>query len=133
MRRRGLITAFLACMLLFSCSLIPATATETPSNNIVMPRVSGRLDHSLPAKLITPITQPFFAAKGDTIKYDCTYMPKSAKIDFGYIASDGLFYSIQCTSGSLNKSIELDVAGQYTLAIRNNENYAVTVTGTVRY
>lgn len=73
MRRRRLITAFLACMLLFSCSLIPATATETPSNNIVMPRVSGRLDHSLPAKLITPITQPFFAAKGDTIKYDCTY------------------------------------------------------------
>lgn len=133
MRRKQLISALLACMLLFSCSFIPAAAAETPSSNIVMPRVSGRLDHSLPANLITPITQPFSAAKGDTISYNCTYTPKSASMDFGYIAPNGLFYSIKCTSGSINKSIEVGQTGQFTLAIRNNESYAVTVTGTVKY
>ena len=91
------------------------------------------MNNSFPAKLISPITQPFSAAKGDTIKYDCTYTPKSASMDFGYIAPNGLFYSIKCTSGSINKSIEVGQTGQFTLAIRNNGDYVVTVTGTVRY
>lgn len=133
MRRKRLITALLACMLLFSCSFIPVAAAEAPSSNIVMPRVSGRLNHSFPANLITLITEPFTLTKGDTIKYDCTYTPKSASMDFGYIAPNGLFYSLNSTSGSINKSIEVGQTGQFTLAIRNNESYAVTVTGTVRY
>lgn len=89
------------------------------------------MNNSFPAKLISPITQPFSAAKGDTIKYDCTYTPKSASVDFGFIAPDGLFYSLNSTSGSINKSIEVSQTGQFTLAI--NESYAVTVTGTVKY
>lgn len=131
--RKKLVAAFLSCMLLFSWSLVSAGAAETPGSDIVMPRVAGNLNNSFPAKLISPITQPFSAAKGDTIKYDCTYTPKSASVDFGFIAPDGLFYSLNSTSGSINKSIEVSQTGQFTLAIRNNESYAVTVTGTVRY
>lgn len=123
----------LACMLLFSCSLTPAIAIEIQDNSIVMPRVSGRLNYTFAANATTHVGQSFSAAIGDTIKYDCTYTPKSASVDFGYIAPDGLFYSIKCTNGSINKSIELSQTGQYTLAIRNNESYAVTVTGTIRY
>lgn len=133
MGRKRIISAFLACMLLFSCSLIPTIAIETPDNSIIMPRVSGRLNYTFAANATTFVGESFSAAKGDTIKYDCTYIPKSASVDFGFIAPDGLFYSIKCTSGSINKSIELSQTGQHTLAIRNNEDYAVTVTGTVKY
>ncbi len=122
-------------MLLFGYSFISVEAADVdaPASNSVILRVSGRLNYSLPADGITLITQPFSAAKGDTIKYDCTYTPKSASVDFGFIAPDGLFYSLNSTSGSINKSIEVSQTGQFTLAIRNNESYAVTVTGTVRY
>lgn len=106
MKLKRSITALLACMLLVSWSFIPAAAAEVPSNNIVMPRVSGRLNHSFPANLITLITEPFTLTTGDTIKYDCTYTPKSASMDFGYFAPNGLFYSLNSTSGSINKSNE---------------------------
>lgn len=133
MGHKRIICAVLTCMLLFGCSFIPAMATEGSNNSNVMPRVSGRLNYTFAADATTQVGQPFSAARGDIIKYNCTYTPKSASVDFGFIAPDGLFYSIKCTSGNINKTIELDVTGQYTLAIRNNENYAVTVTGTVTY
>lgn len=132
MKHNRLAVVLLTFMLLFSCSFVPASASA-PGGDIAMPLATGRLEHKLPANLITPISQPISFEKGETIAYNCTYTPKSASMDFGYIAPDGLFYSIKCTSGSINKSIEVGQTGQFTLAIRNNESYAVTVTGTVRY
>lgn len=122
-------------MLLFGCSFISVEAADVdaPASNSVISRVSGRLNYSLPSDGITLITQPFSAAKGDTIKYDCTYTPKSSSVDFGYIDSNNAFHYLNCTSGSINNSIEIGQTGQFTLAIRNNESYAVTVTGTVKY
>ena len=132
MLRKRFASAVLACMLLFSCSLVPAMAAEVPNTQIVMPRASGRLDYAL-SPGITLIGEKFSQEIGETVKYDCTYTPKSASVDFGVIAPDGLFYSYNCTSGSINKSFKADQRGQYQLAIRNNESYAVTVTGTVKY
>lgn len=133
MRQNRLFTALLACMLLFSCSFISAAAAETPGNDIVISRVSGRLNHSFPANTITPIGDSISLDKDETVTYNCTYTPKSASLDFGIIDSNNVFHYLNCTSGSINQSIKIDTAGQYTLAIRNNESYAVTVTGTVRY
>ncbi len=131
MIRKRLISALLACMLLFSCSLV-STAAVAMNSEIVMPRAAGRLDHTIfPG--ITPFGQEFSLEVGDTIKYTCTYTPKSASVDFGVIAPDGLFYALKCTSGSIDKSLKVDQLGQYQLAIRNNESYNVTVTGTVKY
>lgn len=80
-------TIFWACMLLFCCSSIPASAIEAPNNSIVMSRVSGRLFYTFAADSTTRVGEQFSATKGDTIKYDCTYTPKSASVDFGYIDS----------------------------------------------
>lgn len=129
---KRLAASLLACMLFLSVSLVPTAAAEVTNSDIVISRSTGRLNHSLPTG-ITLITQALPYVKGDTIKYDCTYTPKSASVDFGFIAPDGLFYSLNSTSGSINKSIEVSQTGQFTLAIRNNESYAVTVTGTVKY
>lgn len=133
MRRKRLISALLACMLLFGCSFLPAAAAEAPDGTVGILRVSGRLNGSFPANTITPITQSFTLAKGDIIEYDCTYTPKSASVDFGYVDSQGVFYYLNCTNGSFDHSFEVSRAGQYTLAIRNNASYAVTITGTVKY
>lgn len=133
MRHKRIISALLACMLLLSCSLFPTIAIEAPDNSIIMPRVSGRLNYTFAANATTLVGESFSAAKGDTIKYDCTYTPKSASVDFGYIAPNGRFYFLNRTNGSINETIAVGQTGQFTLAIRNNEDYAVTVTGTVRY
>lgn len=133
MKGKQIAAALLACMLLFSCSFIPASAAEVPDIGVVTPRFTGQLNHSFPANSITPIGQPISLDKGETITYHCTYTPKYSSMDFGYIASDGLFYGLSCTSGSINKSIKFSEYGQYTLAIRNNSSQSVTVTGTVKY
>ena len=133
MGRKRVVSVLLTCMLLFSCTLIPAIAVEAPNDSIVMPRVSGRLNYTFAAGATTRVGQSFSLAKGDIISYDCTYMPKSASLDFGLLDSDNVFHYLNCTSGSFSKSIKVDAPGQYILAIRNNEDYAVTVTGTVRY
>ncbi len=132
MKHNRLAVALLAFMLLFSCSFVPASA-NAPGGDIAMPLATGRLEHKLPANLITPISQPISFEKGETIAYNCTYTPKAASLDFGYIDSNNVFHYLNCISGSINKSIEIGQTGQFTLAIRNNESYAVTVTGTVRY
>lgn len=132
MFRKRLSSAILACMLLFSCSLVPTMAVGAPASQIVMPRATGRLDYSL-SPGITLVGQAFFLEVGDTIKYTCTYTPKSASVDFGVIAPDGLFYALKCTSGSIDKSLKVDQTGQYQLAIRNNASSDITVTGTVKY
>lgn len=124
---------FLAFMLLLGCALVSAAADEVPSSDIVTPRVSGWLNHSLSANTITKITQALNYAKDDTVTFSGTYTPKSASVDFGIIDSNDVFHYLNCTNGSINKSIKIDTAGQYTLAIRNNASYAVTVTGTVKY
>lgn len=129
---KRLATSLLACMLFLSVSLVPTAAAEVTNGDIVISRSTGRLNHSLSTG-ITLITQALPYVKGDTIKYDCTYTPKSSSVDFGYIDSNNAFHYLNCTSGSINNSIEIGQTGQFTLAIRNNEDYAVTVTGTVKY
>ena len=133
MKHKQLFGTLLVCTLLLGCSFVPAAAADTSANNSVVLRVSGRLNHRLPANLITPITQSFTLEAGDIIKYDCTYTPKSASLDFGYIDSNNVFHYLNCTSGSIDQSFEVGQSGQYTQAIRNNASYAVTVTGTVKY
>lgn len=123
----------LACALAFSCVILPANATDISEPSSVISRVSGRLDHNIPAKTTACLTNEISLDKDETVTYNCTYTPKSASVDFGIIDSNGVFHYLNCTSGSINKSIKINTAGQYTLAIRNNESYAVTVTGTVRY
>lgn len=126
-------SVILACMLAFCCSVLPASAIEVSINPSAISRVSGRLNQNIPAKTIAYMGDEFSLVSGDIVSYNCAYTPKSASVDFGFVAPDGLFYSLNSTSGSINKSIKVSQTGMFTLAIRNNASYAVTVTGTVKY
>ena len=70
---------------------------------------------------------------GETVTIDATYSPRSASVDFGLIAPDGLFYPVRGQNGSINKTIEIVERGNYTFAIRNNSNVNISVSGYVKY
>ena len=133
MKCKRFVTALLACMLLFSYSTVSALAVEVPGSNIVAPRASGVLNHKVSANSVILLSQSLTYLAGDTIEYDCTYTPEAASVDFGVVDSNNVFHYLNCTSGSIKKTIEITESGRYILAIRNNESYVVTVTGTVRY
>ncbi|NBI67088.1 hypothetical protein D1646_09700 [Pseudoflavonifractor sp. 60] len=122
----------LACTLALSCSFLPSGAVEVFDDFPAIARVSGRVNQAIPANM-TVYLDEFTLTVDDIIRYDCVYTPRFASVDFGYIAPDGKFYSKNCTSGSINRSFQVDNAGTYTLAIRNNSSNTVTVTGTVKY
>ncbi len=133
MRLRKLVASALICTLIFSCTATFAGAAEVSGEVVVSSRASGSLDIQVSANTIGYVGDWFYASSGDTIKYDCTYTPKSASVDFGYIDVDGVFHYLNCTSGSINKSIEVDQRGQYRLVIRNNSPRSIILTGSVKY
>lgn len=122
-----------ACVLILGCNAIPASAADMPADNTIILRATGQFNHSIPANSIIAVDPKISMGAGETVTFDCTYTPKSASLDFGVIDSSGVFHYINRTNGSINQAIEITKNGQYTLAIRNNASYAVTVTGTVKY
>lgn len=130
---KRLVSLLLACMAVFSFAAIPAQAAEAPDNNTVILRATGRLNHTIPKNSVLPIGAEFSLEAGDKVTFNCSYTPKSASVDFGYIDSDNTFHFLNSTSGSIYKALEIPKSGQYTIAIRNNASYAITVTGTIKY
>ena len=133
MKSKRFCSMLLLCALLLGCFATPVSAANIPDSDLIMPLASGSIRYTLPKNSVVPIDAELYLSNGETVSYDCTYTPKSASVDFGFIAPDGLFYSLNSTSGSHNKSIKVSQRGEHQLAICNNENYAVTVSGTVRY
>lgn len=116
---------------------LPRVAVESSilQNVDLMPttRAYGDFSADFAPSSISYIGSSFNLNVNDTISYDCTYTPKNASVDFGFFAPDGYFYFFNCTSGSFRKTIRVDQRGSYTLAICNNSDVTVTVTGTVNY
>ena len=69
----------------------------------------------------------------DGIIYIVSCSPKTASVDFGLIAPNGRFYHMAGKDGSINQTINLDMRGEYYLAIRNNSSNTVSVYGFVNY
>lgn len=130
-KRIGAVLLFFA--LLFSRSAIPVGATVSTETGLSILRVSGRIDQSIAANSIVTIDNWISMDVDETIAFNCTYTPKSASVDFGYVDSDSVFHYWNCTNGSISKTMNINNRGEYKIAIRNNASYAVTVTGTVRY
>ena len=70
---------------------------------------------------------------GEVVTIKATYSPFSASVDFGLIAPDGLFYGLNTTTGSFDRSIEVTQRGHYYLAVRNNSSSVISVSGYVNY
>lgn len=133
MKLRRLGAALLACLVVFSFAALPASAASAPSDTAVVMRAGGRIDCSISAHTIAPVGTEFYLEKGDKITFDCTYTPKYSRLDFGYLDSNYAFHYLDCVNGSIYEAVSVPQSGQYTIAIRNNEDYAVTIKGTIKY
>ena len=126
-------TTLLACVLAFSCAVIPVRATEQPTDNRDIMRATGQINHKISANTLVSVGNWISMDQGELIQFNCTYVSKSASVDFGYVDSSSAFHYLNCTSGSINQSLTIAKPGEYIIAIRNNAPYDITVTGSIRY
>ena len=125
----------LAIILAFACLTMNAGAVqaEPEANTLSIERASGRFSVDVSKQSTFTADSDFFLDVGETVTITATYTPRSASVDFGLIAPDGLFYSLPGQRGSFSETFKIDQRGYYTLAIRNNSDSAVSVSGTVTY
>lgn len=134
MKIRKMFCLFIAGVFMLGCLIIPTGAAEVSDSytEVIIARATGRIEEPIPGKA-TLILAEVSLDSNEVVTYKCSYTPRSASVDFGFIAPDGYFYGLNSTTGSINKGIRVTEAGTYTLAIYNNSDVTVTVTGTVNY
>ena len=108
------------------------TETIELQNNSIA-RASGALNADVSANSNITSSESIYLNAQETVTFNCSYTPASASMDFGLIADDGTFYYLNVTNGSINKTIQISKRGYYTLAVRNNASYDVSITGYVNY
>ena len=125
----------LACITIFGCLSAPTAAADLgeQGTEIAERRATGKFDFEIPAKTLMKASSTFPMDYGETITITASYAPASANMDFGLIDSDGIFYFVSGSNGSINQTIRIDLKGNYTFAIRNNSSYTVDVSGFVNY
>ncbi len=135
MRLKKAFCLLLASVLTFACLTLEAGAVqaEPEADTLSIERASGRFSVDVSKQSTFTADSDFFLDVGETVTITATYTPRSASVDFGLIAPDGLFYSIPGQRGSFSETFKIDQRGYYTLAIRNNSDSAVSVSGTVTY
>ena len=135
MRLKKAFCLLLASVLTFACLTLEAGAVqaEPEADTLSIERASGRFSVDVSKQSTFTADSDFFLDVGETVTITATYTPRSASVDFGLIAPDGLFYSLPGQRGSFSETFKIYQRGYYTLAIRNNSDSAVSVSGTVTY
>ena len=140
MRLKRFFSMLLICMSMISCLCGNAAAVDSANDlpvvqvsNFAITRASAEFSMTIPAKTAYAASNSFSLEAGETVTIKASYTPFSASVDFGLIAPDGLFYSVNVKSGSVDQTFDIDVRGNYTLAIRNNSSSNISVSGYVNY
>ena len=130
----------LACVAIVGAVSVPASAAEieitAPENftdKLIAPFATRSFNMSIPAKSKVIANSSFPLAAWETVTIKASYSPFSASVDFGLVDSQGTFYYFNVTDGSVDKTIQVEESGDYTLQIRNNSNVEVKVSGFVNY
>lgn len=135
MRLKKVFCIFMACIVLLGSVTVSAMAAETEEQKaeISEQRATGKFNFKIPAKTLMKASSSFPMEYGETVTINASYSPASASMDFGLIDSDGIFYPVRASNGSINQTIKIDLRGTYTFAVRNNSSYEVDVSGFVNY
>ena len=135
MRFKKVFAVLLACAVMMGSfgAYAGAVGADVASGEGGVQRASGKINMDIPAHSWVESSRTFSLEAGESITINATYSPRSASVDFGVIAPDGLFYSVNVTDGSVDQEIEVDERGSYTLAVRNNSSQTVSVSGYVYY
>ena len=152
MRIKKLLCMLLACgAIICNSSVVSATSRENDildldsmSCELVMyiqghvesgrtARATSKFDIQVPGDATMSASSSFPLEAGETVTINAVYSPRSASVDFGLIAPDGLFHYINTTDGNIDKTIRVDQRGNYTFAVRNNSSDTISVSGFVNY
>lgn len=135
MKVKKLFCLVLACIatISFQCINISATESTNQGTNASIARASERFSMDIMANSISLADSSFPLEVGERVTIKASYSPFTADVDFGLIAPDGLFYSINVTTGSIDRTIQVNQRGDYTFAVRNNSSETVSVSGYVNY
>ncbi len=140
MRVKRIICMVLACVAIAGAVSVPAsaaeieiTALENFTDKLIAPFATRSFNMSIPAKSKVIANSSFPLAAWETVTIKASYSPFSASVDFGLVDSQGTFYYFNVTDGSVDKTIQVEESGDYTLQIRNNSNVEVKVSGFVNY
>lgn len=140
MRVKRIICMVLACVAIVGAVSVPAsaaeieiTALENFTDKLIAPFATRSFNMSIPAKSKVIANSSFPLATWETVTIKASYSPFSASVDFGLVDSQGTFYYFNVTDGSVDKTIQVEESGDYTLQIRNNSNVEVKVSGFVNY
>ena len=136
-----LLCVVLSGMVMFGCLVTSADAADEVSaisekyetTEAVNTRATGNFDFTIKAKGLVLVDTSFTMSAGETVRIRASYSPENASMDFGLVDSEGVYHYINTKTGNIDKTIEIPENGDYTLAIRNNSNTSVKVTGIVRY
>lgn len=130
----------LAIVLCLGANSTPALAAEiedtTPEifvMDISNTRATGSFNMKIPAKTRFLADSSFPLAAGETVTIKASYSPFTASMDFGLIAPNGVFYYFNITNGNIDKTIQVNESGSYTLQVVNNSSNEVQVSGFVNY
>ena len=116
-----------------SVSMTAMAAESEPHTKANVARATGRFSMDVPGGALVKASSSFPLEAGETVTIKATYTPFSASVDFGLVDSQGTFYYFNVTDGSVDKTIQVEESGDYTLQIRNNSNVEVKVSGFVNY
>lgn len=131
---KRLFCMLLACVAMIGCLGIKASAIQTVEEATpALERASGRFSMDAYKNEVATADTDFPLEIGETVTINAVYTPRSASVDFGLIAPDGLFYPFRAENGRFDKTIEVDQRGYYTLAVRNNSDFDISVSGFVTY
>lgn len=135
MRLKRVFCMVLVCAAAMGCLSVSAGAVEVMEREIstAIMRSTRQFSADIPGDTLLTDETDFSLEIGETITISATYTPRSASVDFGFIAPDGLFYSVSGKNGSVDKTIKVSQRGDYTLAIRNNSSNTVSASGFVNY
>lgn len=135
MRMKRFFCMVLACIAVVGCLSVNAGAVEVMEQEISVgiTRSTRRFSMDIPGETLLTDETDFSLEIGETITISAAYTPRSASVDFGFIAPDGLFYSVSGKKGSVDKTVQVSQRGDYTLAIRNNSSNTISASGYVNY
>lgn len=133
--KRKFLCLLLAVLMLSSSLSANAVSLDTTLNNRtdISPYATKSFSMKVSANSVVTANSTFSLAAGETVTIKASYTPFSASVDFGIIAPDGLFYGANTTTGSFDRTFQVSQSGQYTMAVRNNSDYTVSVSGYVNY
>ena len=133
MRIRRFVCVAFACAAVLSRMVVNAGAVDERHVEMQIARATGEFRMEIAGNTLATANSTFPLEAGESVEINAVYSPKSASVDFGVVAPDGLFYPPRGANGAFHKSIKVDVRGNYTLAIRNNSSETVKVSGFVNY